>query len=482
MAEFSTHFDDADNPEASRECERLAALMTACFDGEAAAEETRLARQHLLECARCAWSWESWQRTRYLLQSSPVPPVPVGLLVRILLACRLSALPRRKKTGLAVSSQPASFKAHDMEMLGAQRHAAGFAFDLAPAPNAIEPETAVGEAPLRALMPLVPVPPHLKDEILKRTVGRSVELSQLENQATASQMLGATPSRPRQLTKRPRWDFGLASPRRASQFAALAVPATLAWLLLVTPRVPGPQLATSLAQSPPPPPVATSQQGLANPGHRLAKLPMTPPLVPAPALPATASAQANAMPVTVTPVAPTAPTAAVHSPVANSAAAVAVAQPAAHAMLASYARASKPVAPTSNRASEATNVTTAVASSPIRIAARPQPRLVAPRLTLATVPLKWSRSNEAVTGGNTASSGANLRAAVLDLDGQVRQPQSNDGDDNSDTADNISDISDHRPAAARQAIDSYRATLLTDAAIGDTPTATGDTDDSGTNG
>ena len=270
MAEFSTHSNNTDDGAAQRECERLAALLTAFFDGETEAEETRRARQHLLECARCALALEAWQRTRYLLQASPVPTVPVGLLVRILLACRLSALPRRKQTSFATHSQPVSFQAHDMEMLGIQRDEANLGFELAPArlpaPDVFDSQRPMTDAPLSAFMLPVPVPPHLKDAILKRTVG----LTEEKNAPTqaVSLPLTATPSSSRKL----RWDFGRAMPRRAGQFAAFAVPASLAWLLLVTPRVPTIELATSLPPSPATVPHKTPVTALG----RLAKLPVAP--------------------------------------------------------------------------------------------------------------------------------------------------------------------------------------------------------------
>ena len=137
---------------------------------------------------------------------------------------------------------------------------------------------------------------------------------------------------------------------------------------------------------------------------------------------------------------------------------------------------SPPVAPSTRSA----DATTTAAIKPT--ATHPQPQIATPRLTLTSMPLKWSRSNEASAGGNVGSGSRNLHVAVLDLDSQARQPQPNDGDDSSDTADDISDISDHRPAEARQAIDSYRAALLSDAPASDSATPANDTDDSGADG
>jgi hypothetical protein len=75
-------------------CEFYAPLLTALFDGEASDNETRAARHHLARCLRCSHTWQQWNQTRYLLRSVPAPSPPVGLLTRVLLACRLSALTR----------------------------------------------------------------------------------------------------------------------------------------------------------------------------------------------------------------------------------------------------------------------------------------------------------------------------------------------------------------------------------------------------
>jgi hypothetical protein len=73
------------------ECRQLAALLTAYFDGEANDFETEIARAHIQRCLRCAELLNSWNQTRYILRSTPPPSIPVGLFVRVLMACRLAA-------------------------------------------------------------------------------------------------------------------------------------------------------------------------------------------------------------------------------------------------------------------------------------------------------------------------------------------------------------------------------------------------------
>src|SRR5688572_19086217 len=89
------------------ECEACAPLLTAWFDGEANERDLELVRRHLATCQPCAATWRGWEHTRFLLRSTPTPPPPVGLLTRILQACRLSALlPRRKNNAVrGVASQ-----------------------------------------------------------------------------------------------------------------------------------------------------------------------------------------------------------------------------------------------------------------------------------------------------------------------------------------------------------------------------------------
>lgn len=76
-----------------RTCGTLASALTAFFDGQATPAETRLARAHLRDCARCAEAWLDWEQARALLLSDATV-APAGLAQRILMACRLEGLKR----------------------------------------------------------------------------------------------------------------------------------------------------------------------------------------------------------------------------------------------------------------------------------------------------------------------------------------------------------------------------------------------------
>lgn len=87
-------------------CEQVAPLLTAHFDGEAGEREIQIVRNHLAACRRCAATWQGWQHTRFLLRSTPLPLPPVGLLTRILQACRLaSLLPSRLPSRLPLAAR-----------------------------------------------------------------------------------------------------------------------------------------------------------------------------------------------------------------------------------------------------------------------------------------------------------------------------------------------------------------------------------------
>ncbi|MDQ3815053.1 MAG: zf-HC2 domain-containing protein [Armatimonadota bacterium] len=192
------------------ECLHLAPLLTALFDGEANSEEARSARAHLKTCNRCTHVWRSWTRTRSLMQSVPAPPVPLGLLTRILLACRLTALARKTTRSTAMDAW--------MQMPGVQAHDARILRDtlLDSQPSSLPLgvdgffSTRIAPAP----------PPHLKDEILRRTVGAQAARQDSVQHGDSIAPPSINSSRlPRHL-------------RRLS--TAAAVPAMAAWLLLLT--------------------------------------------------------------------------------------------------------------------------------------------------------------------------------------------------------------------------------------------------------
>ncbi len=173
------------------ECARHALVLTAYFDGEAGAEEIRLAQLHLTACRSCALLWHDWTRTRFLLQVLPVPPLPATLLTRILLACRLSALPRKKKSD-ARRFDPLWCETPDAELAGyplapetdfVARWEVERDDDLADVSDEVLAMSLeemmkmlpgfpnAQENPLEAFFPAPPVPSQLKDEILRRTIG-----------------------------------------------------------------------------------------------------------------------------------------------------------------------------------------------------------------------------------------------------------------------------------------------------------------------
>ncbi|PQV63653.1 Putative zinc-finger [Abditibacterium utsteinense] len=75
------------------DCNALAPLVMALFDGETNELETRRARAHLLVCPTCAKRWLDWNHSRDLLRVPFAPPPPM-LLWRVLMACRLAEFSR----------------------------------------------------------------------------------------------------------------------------------------------------------------------------------------------------------------------------------------------------------------------------------------------------------------------------------------------------------------------------------------------------
>ncbi len=75
------------------DCDVLAPVVMALFDGEANEAEARRARAHLVVCQICADRWLDWNRARDFLQVAPAPTPPL-LMWRVLMACRLAAFAR----------------------------------------------------------------------------------------------------------------------------------------------------------------------------------------------------------------------------------------------------------------------------------------------------------------------------------------------------------------------------------------------------
>ncbi|MBW3635543.1 MAG: hypothetical protein KY445_03625, partial [Armatimonadetes bacterium] len=90
-------------PRENDDCQTLAPFVMALFDGEADELEAQRARAHLLVCQICARRWLDWNRSRDLLRAVPVPAPPPTLLWRVLMACRLAAFARKRRSGLGDS-------------------------------------------------------------------------------------------------------------------------------------------------------------------------------------------------------------------------------------------------------------------------------------------------------------------------------------------------------------------------------------------
>ena len=211
----------------SSDCTPYEPLLTALFDGEATREQTRMARAHLEACARCADAWLSWTRTRYLLRADFVPLPPPSLLLRILLACRLSALPRKPRR---CDDAPQSIL---------------FPIDVVPDLSITKDERALTNAAMPVLMldnlHAPPPPAHLHDAILRRTVGshetmgvQEVVLGADSGNATGN---GSTQEAVMPIETASRPQRTRAATHRASRFLpTLAVPALAAWVMFATIR------------------------------------------------------------------------------------------------------------------------------------------------------------------------------------------------------------------------------------------------------
>ncbi len=169
MASRDFHSDDA-----QRECARAALALTALFDSEANPDDSRLAQSHLEGCAQCAWLWQSWTGSRYLLRRLPVPEVPPALLMRVLLAVRLMSFSKR---GVGASALPTmNFEPQAIEARDARLLAETLLFSGANpfAPRRLRKRRPPAEhlfdlPPLDASLPQPPADLHAL--ILNRTVG-----------------------------------------------------------------------------------------------------------------------------------------------------------------------------------------------------------------------------------------------------------------------------------------------------------------------
>lgn len=237
------HFGDFDPTEAfaplhNSDCIHYAPLLTAFFDGEATAEEVRRARRHLAACDGCTELWQGWTQTRFLMQQAPVPAVPPGLLARILFVCRLSALPVRKKPVQA---------ARDFDPLWLETAPSPDSFAASrrfSALDALAAWAAQDDVEDVASTVVPPLPAHLKDDILRLTVGQvpvpgaSLHTSQGHTSQESLRMAEAAPSHgpaflTSNLTSKPSRTWPLTPFIRCT--AALSVPALAIWLMVLAP-------------------------------------------------------------------------------------------------------------------------------------------------------------------------------------------------------------------------------------------------------
>lgn len=184
------------------ECERYESKLTALFDGEATAAEARAARAHLAACARCAQAWHQWARHRNLLHMEPPPPIPSNLLLRILMACRLSALPRKKVSKPLTWNKPVA-----LEMLPEVQQSLELS---------VRELDMVAPSTLSSI-PTPPVPADLCEAILRRTVH-------------ADKMRDEVIVEPVTYAEAGKRSFGWSMARANRMMTALAVPAIVAWV------------------------------------------------------------------------------------------------------------------------------------------------------------------------------------------------------------------------------------------------------------
>lgn len=199
----------------------MAPILTAWFDGEAGESEINAVKEHLAACRPCAAAWQGWQHTRFLLRSTPLPLPPVGLLTRILQACRIASL---RPARLPLTSRRAR-----------QIDNGTIPNSTIPASTAVETTADVSHLALggykwdNAWTPLPP--PDLQNAILRRTTRRtddstSTELPvMMEVPLVSGRHHGFSSNF--SLSRRAKWSSWT---RHA---AAIAVPAALIWVVLV---------------------------------------------------------------------------------------------------------------------------------------------------------------------------------------------------------------------------------------------------------
>jgi anti-sigma factor RsiW len=69
-------------------CEKVQARLSALWDHELPEEQVRQVREHLDACGACGAAWEALNRLHRALGSDPLPPIPMDLAGRIVLAGR----------------------------------------------------------------------------------------------------------------------------------------------------------------------------------------------------------------------------------------------------------------------------------------------------------------------------------------------------------------------------------------------------------
>jgi len=215
MSDFNLDSTTDTTPQ-NDDCTSYGPLLTAFFDGEATREQTRVARAHLEACARCAEAWLGWTHTRYLLRASTVPSPPPSLLLRILMACRLSALPRKARR-FGSSSQAILLPTQTVRDFSLTADESALIDAATPAPKI---ETLYAPS----------APSHLHAAILRSTIGNPEFILSPE---VVSAETGSTRIDSTQRTSR-RERVGAASRRVTRYLPTLAVPALAAWAMFAT--------------------------------------------------------------------------------------------------------------------------------------------------------------------------------------------------------------------------------------------------------